>query len=155
MVVGTIVYTFGIGMIEETTYRGVIRTTFHQKWAGAPNGIVKAVLVSSLYFGAVHLANFFSGANLVLTLAQVFYTVVLGIFFGVLLVYSKSIWPGIVAHWLLDCAAGLVGLGKSPETNVWVLTLLFVGAVLPIGIAALWMLRQTIRRQLEPDNLPA
>jgi membrane protease YdiL (CAAX protease family) len=142
LVFGTIVFTFGVGMYEETVYRGVIQTLFYKKWIGIPHGILRAVIVSAIYFGVLHLANLAGGADLLLTVAQVVYTIGLGILFGALLVYGKSIWPAIIMHWLMDCASGLISIGKTAESNTLFLSLVFLGAVLPLGLLAFWLLQK-------------
>jgi membrane protease YdiL (CAAX protease family) len=147
-VVGTFVFTFGVGMYEETVYRGVIQTVFYQRWSTVSAGIYKAVIVSAVYFGIVHLANLLGGGSPILVLSQMIYTIGLGIFWGALLVYGKSIWPAIIVHWLSDCMSGLVGYGKTAESNSVFLSLVFLGAVLPPVLLAFWLLWKA-RRQAE------
>lgn len=145
LMLGIIVSTFGDCFYQETIYRGVIQTTFCQKWLGLPKGVFKAVIVTALYFGFSHLVNMASGANPILTITLTIYSIGLGVFFGALLVYSKSIWPAIAAHWLINCVSGLIATDKTVEANNLYISLVLAAPILPIGAGALLLLWRAIQ----------
>lgn len=147
LVFSIIVSTFGSVIYEETIYRGVIQTTFYQKWLGSPKGLFKVAIVSALYFGLSHLIGLVSGANPILTITLSIYTIGLGIFLSALLVYSKSIWPAIVTHWLINCISGLISIGKTTDTNTLFLSLVLAVPILPITAGGLWLLWRMIQNQ--------
>lgn len=84
-----IVTTLGIAVIpavcEELIFRGVIMTGYKSC------GIVKAVIISSLFFAIMHLNPH-----------QFFYALPAGIFFGALVYCTNSIFASMLAHFTLN-----------------------------------------------------
>lgn len=72
-------------IFEELTFRGVIMTCCKRA------GIVKAVLLSALYFGIMHMS-----------LYQLFYAIAAGLIFGVMVYYSNSILTSVTAHFIVN-----------------------------------------------------
>ncbi|WP_317366890.1 type II CAAX endopeptidase family protein [uncultured Tyzzerella sp.] len=70
---------------EELAFRGVILTGYKK------TGVLVAVLMSSIYFGMIHF-----------TITQLFYTVVAGIIFAIAVKVTKSIYAGILMHFVLN-----------------------------------------------------
>jgi len=68
---------------EEFLHRGILlQGTKHI-------GFTKAIIISSLLFGLVHL-----------NITQVFYAAVLGLIIGYVAVVTKNIWPAIIIHFM-------------------------------------------------------
>ncbi len=95
-----------VGIWEETVFRGFLlgrlRVAFHAV-EGNPRAklaTAMAVVVSGLLFGAGH------GYQGPLGLVQ---TAAVGIAFGALTVWRKSLWPAVIAHLTMD-TVGLVAL---------------------------------------------
>jgi CAAX protease family protein len=65
-------------------------------------GLWQAVIISSLFFGIVHLLNAAAGANLAATLLQVVYAVAIGLMYAALALRTQTILPLIVTHGLTD-----------------------------------------------------
>ena len=147
---GIIVSFFGGSLYEETIYRGVIQTTFYKKCAGDPKGVFKAVIVSALYFGISHLVGLASGSNPILIIAMAIYSIGLGIFFSALLVYSKSIWPAIIAHWLLNCALNFLARGlTNPSNKIFlIMSIIIIIAVLLLTVGAVRLLWLVTKNQV-------
>jgi len=80
-------------LVEETFFRGIVFTGMRQKW-----GWKIAAIVSSAVFAAFHLS-----------LVAFIPTFVLGLALAVLYEQSKSLWPSILMHFLVNgfgvCAA--------------------------------------------------
>jgi membrane protease YdiL (CAAX protease family) len=72
------------GICEETAHRGMLLNGFRQKV-----GIVRAVLLSSILFGLMHMSIY-----------QVFYTTILGFVMGVAVVATRNIWVGVIMHFM-------------------------------------------------------
>jgi hypothetical protein len=68
---------------EETAHRGLLLGNLKK------NGIIKALLISSILFGLMHLS-----------IQQFFYTAILGFIIGMSVVVSGSIFPGIIIHFM-------------------------------------------------------
>ena len=102
---------------EEFLFRGYILRAFEKSW-----GIIVAIIVSSLIFGMFHLQI----TNL-LPLAA------LGAMLAVLTVYSGSIWPAVLAHFINNGAAVVTAtyypeiafgdLSASTMPPIWALAL--------------------------------
>lgn len=81
-----------IGFLEEIIFRGFLFQMM------AKDSIKAAVIVTSITFGIGHIINLLNGAELVPTLLQICYAVATGYLFAVILVKSKSLWPQIITH---------------------------------------------------------
>ena len=70
---------------EELAFRGVILSGFKK------SGFLAGVLMSSLYFGLMHF-----------TLTQLFYAIVAGVIFALLVKVTKSIYSSILMHFIFN-----------------------------------------------------
>ncbi len=77
---------------EEFMFRGVLMRIF-QRWTGDSHA---AVWITAIIFSAIHFQFF-----------GFFPRLVLGIFFGYLVIYTKSLWPAMVAHFVNNAVAVL------------------------------------------------
>jgi membrane protease YdiL (CAAX protease family) len=85
-----------VGFVEETYFRGMILRALLRR------GPWQAVIISSLFFGILHLLNGAAGANLAATLLQVVYAVAIGLMYAALALRTQTILPLIVTHGLTD-----------------------------------------------------
>ncbi|MBI4563152.1 MAG: CPBP family intramembrane metalloprotease [Planctomycetes bacterium] len=67
---------------EETLFRGVVLQGFRGSFGSA-----RALIYASLLFGAVHLA-----------IPRVLMTTTLGLYFGAIVLKTRSLWAGVLAH---------------------------------------------------------
>lgn len=83
-----------VGFVEEVIFRGFLFNAMRK------DGLISAVIVSSLTFGIGHIVNLFngSGAQLVSNLCQVGYAAAVGFLFVILFLKTGSILPCIVTH---------------------------------------------------------
>lgn len=107
---------FFVGFFEEALTRGLILYLLLTAWKSRPNGVVEAVLVSSVLFGLAHLLNLFTGAPLSATMIQIGYATGFGVGFAALLLRTNTIWIGVVLHALVD-ANGEAWFGPSTEAT--------------------------------------
>lgn len=79
------IFTIAIlpAICEETAHRGLLLNGLSRL------GVVKALVISSVLFGLMHLS-----------IQQFFYATVLGFIIGLAVVISRSIWPGIIIHFM-------------------------------------------------------
>ena len=85
-----------VGFVEETYFRGMMLRALLKR------GPWQAVIISSLFFGILHLLNVAAGANLAATLLQVVYAVAFGLMYAALALRTQTILPLIVIHGLTD-----------------------------------------------------
>lgn len=109
--------TFG----EEFGWRGYLLPKL------IPLGTRKAILLTGLVWGVWHWPVILMGYNYGLDyfgspflgpLAMVWFTLVLGVFFGWLTVKSHSVWPAVIAHGALNgiAAIGLLFIRNTPSS---------------------------------------
>lgn len=85
-----------IGFIEEIIFRGFLFKMM------AKTNVRCAVIVSAVTFGAGHIINLISGAELIPTLIQVCYATATGYLFVIIFQKSKSLVPCIITHCLVN-----------------------------------------------------
>ncbi len=108
------VSVLAVGFGDEATFRGVVLQAL------LPRGTLRAVLISSVLFGAQYLSVIASGVDPVLVGAQALHMVGMGIAFGAVLVVTGTIWPlvlinaaSLVPFWILpagDANPGIIGI---------------------------------------------
>ena len=81
-----------VGFLEELIFRGFLFRAL------CKDNLKTAVIISAVTFGAGHIVNLLSGAELVSTLLQVVYAIAIGFTFTYLFLVSGSIWPCILCH---------------------------------------------------------
>lgn len=89
-----------VGFVEELLFRGFLFR------AMLKDGHIKAaVIVSSVTFGLGHILNLFTGQELIETLNQVVFAIVVGFVFTFVFYKSGSLLPGILAHSFIDASS--------------------------------------------------
>ena len=79
-----------------------------RKWGSTKSGIYRAVILSSLLFGLMHIINFMAGRSTLMTVAvQMSYSVFFGAFFAACMMRNRSIWLAIITHAVFDLFGGL------------------------------------------------
>ncbi len=94
-IIEIVIYMFSmvcVGFLEEIIFRGFLFQMM------AKDNIKAAIIVTSITFGIGHIINLLNGAELIPTLLQICYAITTGYLFAVILVKSKSIWPQIITH---------------------------------------------------------
>jgi membrane protease YdiL (CAAX protease family) len=93
-------FTFLVGFTEETFFRGLILNTLR------PLGPMRAASISALLFGLPHLLNAISGVwDPMFTLVDSLAAIGIGVTFASLFIRTKTIWPLIGLHALIDFTA--------------------------------------------------
>lgn len=87
-----------VGFSEELAFRGLIL------YALLPKGRITALLVSSVLFGGVHLANILYGSAVGITLLQVLGASVFGFGLGAIVLRTGALWPVMLIHALANIA---------------------------------------------------
>lgn len=118
---------------EEVLFRGYILRAFEKSW-----GPVAAVLISGLIFGMFHIQ-----------LGNIFPLATLGVILALMTWLSGTLWPAVVAHFINNGAAVLVGSQypellfqeMTPETlpSIWILV---VSIIFSVSIVY-WMINKS------------
>lgn len=141
-VLGYALFCLMVGFAEEVLMRGVVLKVL------APGGVMRAVMLSSLLFGLMHLSGLFNGHALQPSLVQVIYATFIGIGFAGPRLYSGSILPAILLHALVDFADGIARgytFAAPKEMNLHDAG----GTIIVTGLYALygwWLTRRSVAR---------
>jgi membrane protease YdiL (CAAX protease family) len=87
-----LLFAFSIGLNEELLSRGLILEVLK------PIGILKAIVLSSLHFGLLHLSNYYAGQAFGVTVAQIIGASAFGFMCGAIVIYTQSIWIPVLIH---------------------------------------------------------
>ncbi|MBN1250214.1 MAG: CPBP family intramembrane metalloprotease [Anaerolineae bacterium] len=140
MAVPELLNTLAGAALEEALFRGLILTAMVLAWGDTHRGIAKAVVVSSLLFGATHLTNVLIRPVGVVIL-QALLVSLPGIFYGALLLRGGSLWPGVVIHWISNAAINVALIGNAAYEETPTMWLWFALFVVPLAAAGLVSLR--------------
>lgn len=88
-----------IGLLEETVFRGGVLRLLLQKWGGSRRGILLSVLLSSLFFGLVHLTNWLYYPHMFWsTMSQIIYAFFAGVLFCAIYLRCGNLWAVSLLH---------------------------------------------------------
>jgi len=140
------------GLLEELVFRAVVLYALARLWASTTTGLLKSVLVSSLFFGAAHLLHLSLGrpAPLVLLLAASAFLG--GIYYGAFALHAGSVWPAVALHVLLNAVVGAQAVsnpGFAETVSGWLLVLALQLPAVGLGI---WLLGRVPPRPVVPDT---
>ena len=134
------VLTLVIGFAEETFFRGLIFTAL------LPAGTLRAVVISSFLFAALHLLNISGGTwDLSYTITDTIAAFGLGITYAAIRLRTGSIWPLIGIHALFDFTLiiSLGGINVSAQSLQVLLTSVVIGIVFIIYGLFLFRAKET------------
>lgn len=145
-------------IFEEVAFRGVVLALFlrhYSKW--------KAITISAVAFGALHLLNLLNGTETVWVLGQVVWASIFGLFYGVLAIRSDSLIPPMIVHFLGNVFVGTLNAYVSSVASLPVQALIgvtFTFGVLPTTLLILWVRFFSdrwlpVQRRLKTVVLPA
>ncbi|GHA56346.1 CPBP family intramembrane glutamic endopeptidase [Pontibacter akesuensis] len=144
-----------VGILEELLFRGIVFPLMILHYANKKQPISKAIWVSSLLFGAVHLVglirhpeNFWSVINTII------FAIGIGFFFACLLLKTKNILVPIFLHFLVDftngasALSGVEAVSSNPTTTTIVLTLAVVTGMSFLILGAGWLLMKRVPKEV-------
>lgn len=138
----TIMFTasmFMVGAAEEIVFRGLLFNNMVKKWGENKNGVIKAITVSALIFGGVHIFNVLV-APPITVLVQTINAACAGVLFSVIYICCKNIWAVIIVHMLVDwialflqqCFTGATSIVTSKISVFQAILVIFVGSAIPL-----------------------
>lgn len=132
---------FGTGLVEETLYRAIVLIAMISAWGHTKNGIVKAVVLSSILFGMLHLLNIMVRPWQVV-LFQALVVSLPGVFYGAIVLTGKSLWPAILIHGLTNAVVNIQAIaieGFQETTAMWIM---FAIGLLPLMVYSVYLIRK-------------
>lgn len=102
-----ILFTFNylmVGVNEEITLRSLVLNNLLRNNEKTHKGVLRAVIISALIFGAIHIPNMFFMSPITV-IVQAINAAAAGVLFAAIYIRSKNIWAGIVIHMLVDWLA--------------------------------------------------
>ena len=97
-----------VGVNEEIWMRSFVLNGLIRKYGDDKKGCWKAIIISALIFGAIHIPNIFF-MNPITLCVQVINAASAGVLFGVIFIKSRNIWAGILVHALVDWCSLFIG----------------------------------------------
>jgi len=136
-------------LVEETMVRGLVLTAMIAAWGTTKEGQFKAVILSSLYFGIIHLSNLIIRPPGVVLLQALILSLP-GLLYAALVLRYQTLWPGIIMHWLVNASVNikLIGVNSYQET----LAMWGIAAAVSIPLALLslyWVWKLPVEKQVE------
>jgi membrane protease YdiL (CAAX protease family) len=116
------------GLLQEITFRALVLYALLRAWQSRADGLLRALLVSSVLFSAVHALGLTAGAEPGVIGLQLVDTLLGGFYLGVFVVHAGSVWPAVLVHGLGNAAvtvmaAGTPGFAETPRAWVTLLVL--------------------------------
>lgn len=140
-------FAFSTSLVEETMYRALVLVAMILVWGNTKGGQVKAILLSSLFFGLMHMFNLIT-RPVGVVLFQAIVVTLPGILYAALVLTSRSLWTAIILHWLTNAAVNikLIGYENYQETQtMWVTFALSLVPLMAYSIYLIWKLPESYR----------
>ena len=96
-----ILYLFeclSIGFFEEIVFRGLILLVILERLKDTKLNQLKAIILSSFFFGLIHILNLFYGASVLDTMTQIGYSFLMGAMWSVIFLVTRNIYYIILLH---------------------------------------------------------
>lgn len=128
------------GLFEETLFRGVVLFSFLLLWDHSRSGMTKSISVTALLFGGMHILRLAENP-VPQTLLTMLTAVLIGFFYGVILLHGGSIWIPIVFHGLHKAVVNLSMAGKNaletPRISFFILV-----TTIPVFLLGIYLLKK-------------
>ena len=111
-------YCLLVGFFEECIFRGLLFGIVAERFSNDKKGFIKTYVVSSVIFGAVHLLNLFSGANVGATILQVGYSTLTGGLFAFAFIKTKNVLFAGLTHSVYNFCGLLFSAEQGLGTGV-------------------------------------
>lgn len=99
--ISVIIQCFFVSLMEELIFRGYVYKICEEKW-----GDKKAIILSSILFGVIHMINVLND-DIIMVVLQMAYTTSIGIVFAIIIYKKQGIILSILAHAIINITANL------------------------------------------------
>jgi membrane protease YdiL (CAAX protease family) len=115
-------------MFEEVVFRGIVLTLFLKQYSER-----KSISFSAAAFGFMHLLNLLGSERAVIwVLGQVVWCIIIGLFYGYIVVKSGSLLPAMLMHWLGN--AFIYAFTRYIQHNAPITTQVVYGIIFGLGL---------------------
>lgn len=94
-------YNFSVGFLEELYIRGLLLNILIVLLKKTKNSTFKAILISSVLFSLGHIPGMIN-SNVLIIVLRLIWTLLLGIYFGVIYKTSNNLWIPIISHIIIN-----------------------------------------------------
>ena len=129
-----VIALIGIGIREETVFRGIISNNLGIAFGKDARGVWKAVILDGLLFGLIHMSNLFAGVHLPNVLVQVAVAVAAGMFMTAVYFRGGNLWALMLMHTLIDSSGLFQSSFTTMSTAVDDINKLHMGSLLLIPV---------------------
>ena len=154
LAVANLTTSLSTGLVEETMVRGLALVAMIMSWGDTKQGQIKAVVLSSLFFGLIHLFNIIIRPFGVV-LFQAIVLILPGIFYAAFVLARKSLWPAIIIHWLTNAAVNVKLIGYENYQETFSMWLIFAAALIPLmaySAYLIWKLPESYRYEMAEEG---
>lgn len=137
-----LIESLSVGFFEEIIFRVLILVLLLEQLKDKAHGILKAIIISSLLFGVIHIINFFDGAAFGATMMQIGYSFLVGLLLAVLYIKTKNIWVIMILHALYNFFGQVmfqVGTVSNRYDTITVVATVIIGALCAVYGAYLYI----------------
>lgn len=135
-----------VAVWEQVYFRGLLLEQLRRRVSRSRT----AVVLSALAFGAVHLTNASGlGSDPTFTVVQSVWAFLGGVGMAAVLIRTGSIWPLILAHFLVDALERVLFGGQATEATPALMALLLVVGLLYAGYG--WVATRGLPADYRPD----
>lgn len=128
-------------LLEELAFRGAVLGFLLWCWEMRSAGVMRAVTLSSLVFGASHFIRIAMGQPVPVVGMLVLDATLAGVFYAALVIRGQSIWPAVLVHLAINSYVGARAVtvpGFEETVSDWLIILL---SGLPLLLLGLLILR--------------
>ena len=122
-----------VGVFEELAYRGCVFMLILKGSRRSARDIIKAIIISSALFGAIHLVNLIVGADPLGVMLQIGYSFLIGAMCSFVLIKTGSVWHCALMHAVYNFCGGVVA--NYGEGNIWTMPEVVLTAVVGVMVA--------------------
>lgn len=122
-----------VGVFEELAYRGCVFMLILKGSRRSAKDIIKAIVISSALFGAIHLVNLIVGADPLGVILQIGYSFLIGAMCSFVLIKTGSVWHCALMHAVYNFCGGVVA--NYGEGSIWTLPEVALTAVVGVIVA--------------------
>jgi len=151
LAVANLVFSLQTGLVEETIFRALVLVAMISAWGQTKKGQIKAIVLSSVFFGVMHMINILIRPFGVV-LFQAIVASLPGILYAAIVLARKSLWPAIALHWLTNAAVNikLIGNDGYQETfSMWIIYAIILIPIIAYSAFLIWKLPVSYRYEVE------
>ncbi|WP_311406794.1 CPBP family intramembrane glutamic endopeptidase [Liquorilactobacillus uvarum] len=137
-----IVFALRSGIGEELIFRGLILGIGVNALKNYKNGMIKGIIVSSLFFGLMHLVNMVAGDDVMAVISSTIDAIGVGFIFAVLYVLTHKLTLVIAIHCVWDLLQEIItGEGNMSVGGLGGLTIAATVAIIFIA-GSIWIMKK-------------